>query len=570
MRIRSPSFLIGVVVCYILCIVNHATAQGTSLIPSASPLPKPSAVPQGRADRRKQSKNVHDFFKAFGWLRHNETIPDAQFPAAVRRIQKVLREPPTGVYDQHMESVMSRPRCGTIPPYNPDEAKGDKDIRKRYVIWGPKWDHSPITYRFNNFTADLPADRQKSIVSAAFTQWTKLLPISIAPAATNAPKADIHVRFMSMGPDETAYAFTNMIADGLALSSGLINITFNDDYNWSDDRLFAFTATHEIGHALGLSHSRVEDAVMFLYYEGMNRPIHPDDQAAVHTVYGWKNPRWSRIDGNSATRNLIQVSSATTSSTTPALVDGIYQLRSTGQVLWYNPSGTWTSVDNNKDTVQIAGANGYLYQRHADGSTYKYSGAGTNWQWIGAANDNVIDIVAAADQVYMRRKDGWIARWSGTAQTWTAIQQPSSPSSAQIAVTDSKTLWNLLSNGDIVRSEWPYSATSWQIVDINPANIQIAVGGENFYKLQSDGSVIWLDMEQYYWADVENAGSVAIYAVGNFLYSRHADGSVWRYTGTPGIWEMLDERKDSVAVVGDRSGGVYEMVKGGDIYKLVS
>jgi len=373
-----------------------------------------------------------------------------------------------------------------------------------------------------------------------------------------------------MGPTENAYAFTNMIADGLSLSSGLINITFNENINWADDRFFTFTATHEIGHALGLSHSMVEEAVMAPYWDGVIIPLHPDDQAAVHAVYGWKNPRWSRIDGNSATKNLIQVSSAVSSATTSALVDGIYQLRSTGQILFYNTGGSWTSVDNNKDTVQITGANGYLYQRHSDGSTYRYTGSGTNWQSIGTASDSVIDIVAAADQVYMRRKDGWVARWSGIGQSWTSIQQPSSPSSQQIAVTDSRVLWNLLSNGYVARSEWPYTATSWQIVDDNFRNIQIAVGGEEFYKLQNDGLVIWLDTEQYQWSEIEKAGSVAIYAVGTFLYSRHADGSIWRYTGTPEVWEQLDGRTDSVAVIGDRKGGVYEMLRGGDVYKLVS
>jgi hypothetical protein len=407
--------------------------------------------------------------------------------------------------------------------------------------------------------------------SAAFAQWQSFLPISIVPAASNAPKADIHIRFMSMGPTETAYAFTNMIADGLALSSGLINITFNDDINWADERFFNFTAIHEIGHALGLSHSKVEDAVMAPYWDGVIIPLHPDDQAAVHTVYGWKNPRWNRIDGNTATKNLIQVSSAISSSTTTTLVDGIYQLRSTGQVLVYNPSsGTWTSVSNTATTAQITGANGYLYQRRSDGSTYKYSGSGSSWQAIGATSDNVIDIVAAADQVYARRKDGWIARWSGSGQSWTSIQQPSSPPSSQIAITDSKVLWNLLANGDIVRSEWPYTADSWQVVDINPDNTQIAVGGEEFYKLQSDGTVIWLDMTQYYWSEIESAGSVGVYAVGTFVYSRHADGSIWRYTGTPGVWETLDGRTDSIAVVGDRKGGVYEMVRGGDVWRLVS
>ena len=370
-----------------------------------------------------------------------------------------------------------------------------------------------------------------------------------------------------MGPTEDTYAFTNMIADGMALSSGLINITFNDYYQWSDDRLFNYTAVHEIGHALGLSHSKVEEAIMFPFYEGDIRPIHADDQAGIHQIYGWKNPRWSRIDGNMASKDVIQVSSASGSS---SVVDGLYQLRPNGQILWYNSNGAWTSIDNNKDTVQITGSGGVLYQRHTDGTVWKYKPSGSSWQQISSASTNVIEIYAAADQLYMRRKDGWVTRYSGSGQTWTTIQQPSAPASIQLAASDSRTLWNLLANGDLVRSFWPYTSDGWQIVNQDRSNIAIAVGGEEFFKLQSDGSIVWLDTNAVEWVSIEEDGSVGVVAAGKYVYSKHEDGSIWRYTGTPMVWEMLDERSDSSTVIGGRKGAVWETGIGGDIWRLVS
>ncbi|KAF2464079.1 uncharacterized protein BDR25DRAFT_297158 [Lindgomyces ingoldianus] len=355
-----------------------------------------------------------------------------------------------------------------------------------------------------------------------------------------------------------------MIADGTSLWSGLVNITFNDDYNWNDDRLFRYTVLHEIGHALGLSHSKVENAVMFPYYDGMIHPLHPDDEAAVHVLYGWKTPRWSKIDSNSGTKFIAQVSSNTS---TPAAQDGLYQLRSTGQIMWYNPSGSWVSVGNDKNTVQIAGSAGNLYQRRADGSVYRYTGTSSNWQSIGIASDNNIDLVTAADAVYLRRKDGWVARWSGTGTTWNTIEQPSI--SKQIAVTDKKTLWNLLISGDVVRSEYPYSS-GWVTVDQNPSNLAIAVGGEEFYKLQTDGKIVWLDMDAYYWRTIEDGNATDFYASGMYLYSSHGDGSIWRYTGTPMVWEQLDSARNSDSVVGDRRGEVWELLGTGDILRLVS
>lgn len=532
-------------------------------IPSAIPTLDPS----WRHNRTRQHKHVHDFFKLFGWLRRNDTIKEDDIPAAIRKIQRVLKEPETGEYDERMEVVMSRPRCGTIPPFNPADADispRSDHVHKRYVLWGPKWNRQTITYRFVNYTSDIGSDRQRATLSTAFANWNQYLPISIVPAPSTVSRADIHVRFMNMGAAEPAYGFTNMIAEGLTMASGLINITFNDDYNWSDDRLFNFTAVHEIGHALGLSHSKVEDSIMFPYYEGIIRPMHPDDKAAVHSLYGWKDPRWNRID-NSGTKFIHQLSST---SNTPSALEGLYQLRSTGQVLFYTPAGSWTSVDNNKDTVQITGAGSMLYQRHTDGSVYKYTGSNSAWNYIGAASDNIIEIVAAADEIYQRRKDGWIARWTGTGTTWSTIGQ--ARPSKQIAITDTKTLWNLLTTGDLVRSEYPYN-TGWTVVDQNPLNIAIATGGNEFYKLQSDGKIVWLDSVGYYWVTIGEGRNVAsIYAAGTYLYKREGDRSIWRYTGTPGVWEMLDGAGVAVDVVGDRRGGVWELRGSGEVMRLVS
>ncbi|OAL07691.1 hypothetical protein IQ06DRAFT_14100 [Phaeosphaeriaceae sp. SRC1lsM3a] len=391
-----------------------------------------------------------------------------------------------------------------------------------------------------------------------------LIPINFQQAASNA-KADIYVVFKSFGRDDTRYGFTSMVSDGTSFQSGSINVTLNDDYMWTDDRLFSYTATHEIGHALGLSHSAVEAAVMFAYFGGLIRPLHPDDKMGIHNIYGWKKPQWTRIDTNDGMRDVVQVTPSLTGSSGN---DGLYQLRSNGQIMRYVNNG-WTSPDNNKDTVQITGSNGRLFQRHSDGSTYVWTGNSQSWTPIGAASENVIDIVAASDQLYSRRKDGWVVRYSGSGTSWLSVEQPTASVSRQIAITDSKTLWNLLSTGELVRSTWPHTSGSWQIVDTNSHNIGIAVGGDEFYKLQDDGLVVFLNMKEYYWQIIEDAQSVAIHGAGDYIYSRHADGSLWRYTGTQYVWEELDDG-DVTDVVGDRNGTVWKVVQGGEIWKLTS
>jgi hypothetical protein len=54
------------------------------------------------------------------------------------------------------------------------------------------------------------------------------------------------------------------------------------------------------------------------------------------------------------------------------------------------------------------------------------------------------------------------------------------------------------------------------------------------------------------------------------LYSKHGDGTLWRYTGTQSVWEQLDQRGDVKGVVGDQVGNVWKMLMSGEIWRLVS
>lgn len=133
-----------------------------ALIPSASPtrLPPPAAT----ADQRKHSKHVNDFYKLYGWLKPNTTVPDQELPKAIRKIQKILKETVDGVFSDKMMDIMTKPRCGVEEPYNATSADAPAEVHKRYVLWGSKWAKTTLTWRFMSYSNDLPQAQQQQTI----------------------------------------------------------------------------------------------------------------------------------------------------------------------------------------------------------------------------------------------------------------------------------------------------------------------------------------------------------------------------------------------------------------------
>ena len=70
---------------------------------------------------------------------------------------------------------------------------------------------------------------------------------------------------------------------------------FDEDETFTDGTArgtnLLWVATHEFGHALGIDHSNVKEAVMYPYYEGYvpNFSLRQDDIDAIQSLYGKYN-----------------------------------------------------------------------------------------------------------------------------------------------------------------------------------------------------------------------------------------------------------------------------------------
>lgn len=213
--------------------------------------------------------------------------------SAIRNFQRFAGLKVTGKLDSATIRVMKKPRCG-----NPDDVAASGRVR-RYKT-GSKWRKTSLTY-FIEFGSDLPQSQQESIFRKALQYWADVSGLSFS--RTYSPQgADIKISFGSRshggvsGERRCGYPFDGpgkVLAHAFFPEDGRAH--FDEDETYTDGTSrgtnLLWVATHEFGHALGIDHSDVEDAIMYPYYTGYvaGMQLHSDDIAAIQSLYGSGN-----------------------------------------------------------------------------------------------------------------------------------------------------------------------------------------------------------------------------------------------------------------------------------------
>nr|4H2E_A Chain A, Matrix metalloproteinase-9 [Homo sapiens]4H2E_B Chain B, Matrix metalloproteinase-9 [Homo sapiens]4H3X_A Chain A, Matrix metalloproteinase-9 [Homo sapiens]4H3X_B Chain B, Matrix metalloproteinase-9 [Homo sapiens]5CUH_A Chain A, Matrix metalloproteinase-9,Matrix metalloproteinase-9 [Homo sapiens]5CUH_B Chain B, Matrix metalloproteinase-9,Matrix metalloproteinase-9 [Homo sapiens] len=155
-----------------------------------------------------------------------------------------------------------------------------------------KWHHHNITYWIQNYSEDLPRAVIDDAFARAFALWSAVTPLTFTRVYSR--DADIVIQF-GVAEHGDGYPFDGkdgLLAHAFPPGPGIQgDAHFDDDELWSLGKGVGYSlflvAAHEFGHALGLDHSSVPEALMYpMYRFTEGPPLHKDDVNGIRHLYG--------------------------------------------------------------------------------------------------------------------------------------------------------------------------------------------------------------------------------------------------------------------------------------------
>nr|XP_049581080.1 uncharacterized protein LOC125971944 [Syngnathus scovelli] len=250
----------NVMVLSIWVLLSFIAAPGLAA-PTSMPQEATSLSPTEHADL----KTATEYLKHYYDLREEPAGSWKQsglsFASKLKDMQTFFGLNVTGRLDRDTLQVMRKPRCGV-----PDSAEYSSHIQ------GARWNKKLITYRIGRYTRDMPRSTVDSLLKSAFSIWARASGLTFVCSQNR--NTDITVEFVTQEHGDS-YPF-----DG---PGGSLAHTFGPrqdvagEIHIDDDELWAATGTsglnlfvvaaHELGHMLGLKHSRNPASLMHPNYK---------------------------------------------------------------------------------------------------------------------------------------------------------------------------------------------------------------------------------------------------------------------------------------------------------------
>lgn len=206
------------------------------------------------------------FLKAFGYFDHNANISDSL--AAYQRYNGL---PITGEPDEATIAHMCQRRCRHAD--NPGRASVTS-----------KWQKRDLTWKFLNYTLDIPQHEISDSINKAFALWSAVVPLNFQEVLA-AEQADITIEFKVLdSPGQ-------VLAQAWFPPVGTLQADDSEAWSWKlpigrGQVDLTTVVCHEAGHLIGLDHSSVQGAQMAPVYNGPMRFLAADDIRRAQALYG--------------------------------------------------------------------------------------------------------------------------------------------------------------------------------------------------------------------------------------------------------------------------------------------
>jgi len=173
--------------------------------------------------------------------------------------------------------------------------RGHKEaIRQDYVVWNEAILVSEIFWHLADTTPDMEGAQVIKAFNRAFAKWAPFLNPIVFTSTSEKEKANILINFAHEGDADLPESFggDEVLAYAFFPIDNYSEIWFDESERWgsmsSSTRIDLFkVAVHELGHSLGIGHTKAPRDIMQAFYDPNTMvEITADSSAAIQTLYG--------------------------------------------------------------------------------------------------------------------------------------------------------------------------------------------------------------------------------------------------------------------------------------------
>ncbi|GAY12998.1 matrixin family metalloprotease [Pseudonocardia sp. N23] len=279
------------------------------------------------------------------------------------------------------------PRCSVTDP------PGSSGLHPS--TYGPpagRWPDTTLTYSISVSGGvvvdasgnELTATAVRRLISDAFELWADAWsPLTLTRVSTDAsPRADIRARFV--GTDvEPDFADTSVLGNASFPPKGRIRFTTTRNFT---ERSMRSTAIHEMGHALGLTHSGDRTSMMYPWNLRL-QTIDQDSRDAINAVYVPWSPQEGLPDRGTEDRPALAAAGPAGFGGSSRELSAVWRGASGDRTIYHSRyrGGSWTAQERIPDAASTHGPALAQYSLR-DGT----ASTGLIMLWKGSGNDSTL------------------------------------------------------------------------------------------------------------------------------------------------------------------------------------